>query len=170
MIDRESKLIFLPGISGRALMVYVRDILRKKGSDVRSVSPRATVFEALEVMAEHNVGAVLVLDEGKLAGVFSERDYARKVILQGRASKDTLVSELMERGVFCVGLSDDINTCMAIMTLQRIRHLPVLDEGGVVGVISIGDVVKETISDQKFTIRELKKYIAGSHGPEIEAD
>lgn len=151
-------------------MAYVRDILKKKGNEVRSVSPRTTVFEALEVMAEHNVGAVLVLDMGKLVGVFSERDYARKVVLQGRASKDTLVSELMERGVFCVSSSDDINTCMAIMTLQKIRHLPVIDEGGVIGVISIGDVVKETIADHKFTIRELKKYITGTHGPGIEAD
>jgi CBS domain-containing protein len=149
---------------------YVRNIIAKKGRDVRSVSPDAKVFEALRVMAEHNIGAVLVMEEGHLVGVFSERDYARRVILEGRASKETLVKELMKREIYCVGLDDDVDTCMAIMTHQRVRHLPVLEQGRVVGIVSIGDVVKETIADHQVAIRELKKYITGSQGPEIGTD
>lgn len=149
---------------------YVRDIIAKKGREVWSVSPEATVFEALRVMAEHNIGAVLVMEKDQLAGIFSERDYARKVILEGRASKETLLKELMKKEIYCVGLGDDVDTCMAIMTQQRIRHLPVLEGGRVIGIVSIGDVVKETIADHQVAIRELKKYITGSQGPEIEAD
>lgn len=149
---------------------YVRNIIAKKGGDAWSVSPDATVFEALKVMAEHDIGAVLVMEGGSLVGIFSERDYARRVILEGRASKETLVKDLMKREIYCVGLDDNVDTCMAIMTQQRIRHLPVLEEGRVVGIVSIGDVVKETIADHQVAIRELKKYITTSQGPEIEAD
>lgn len=143
-------------------MKTLRQFLADKSRPVVSISPTHTVLRALEIMAEYDIGALLVLDGKRLAGVFSERDYARKVILRGKASKETKVSEVMTGKVFFVTLDSSIEDCMALMTEKHIRHLPILGDGQqVVGVISIGDAVKETISQQQFLIRQLENYIAG---------
>jgi CBS domain-containing protein len=144
-------------------MYIVRDILREKGEQVWTISPQATVYEALELMAEKNCGALVVVESGKVTGIFSERDYARKVILKGRASKTTTVGELMTTEVYYVKPDDTIEDCMGLMTQKRMRHLPVLDDDKLAGIISIGDVVKAIISDREFTIRELERYITGGH-------
>ncbi len=140
-------------------MKNVGQILEEKKHPLLHVSPDATVFEALGLMAENNVGALVVLEGEKLAGIFSERDYARKIILMGRSSKDTRVSEIMTARVLCVGPAQSIQECMALMTEKRIRHLPVLDHKKMVGVISIGDIIKEVISEQKYIIAQLESYI-----------
>ncbi len=145
-------------------MHTVRQILRAKGSDVWSIAPQASVYEALKMMADKNVGALLVINEGKLVGIFSERDYARKAILKGKSSKETPVSELMTKKVFYVSPGDTMEDCMALITARRIRHLPVMENQQLIGIVSIGDVVNRLISDQQFTIRELEKYITGSYG------
>lgn len=142
-------------------MSFVIEILKTKGHDVWTVSPDSTVYDALQTMADKNVGALLVVEGDKLVGVFSERDYARKVILKGKASKDTLVREIMSTELVWVRPDQTIGVCMELMTNKRIRHLPVLDEGRLVGVISIGDVVKAIISEQEFTIQQLEHYITG---------
>ena len=144
-------------------MYTVRHLLQEKGHQVWSIAPQATVFEALQVMADKNIGALLVMDRGNVAGVFTERDYARKVVLQGRSSKTTTVGELMTHNVLYVSPDDTIENCMAIMTDKRLRHLVVMDGGKLAGVVSIGDVVKAIISDREFTIRELERYITGGH-------
>ena len=140
-------------------MKNVGQMLEEKGHELLSISPDATVFEALQRMADANVGALVVLDGEKLAGIFSERDYARKVILVGKSSKETVVREIMTDKVLCVSLERTVEQCMALMTAKRIRHLQVLDHKKVVGVISIGDVVKEMISEQQFIISQLESYI-----------
>jgi CBS domain-containing protein len=137
----------------------VRQIIESKRHKLLSISPDATVYDALKTMAEHEVGALVVLQDGHLAGIFSERDYARKVILHGKSSKDTLVSEIMTPRVVCVGPEQGVDQCMALMTDKRVRHLPVLEHKHVIGVISIGDVVKEVISEQRFVIEQLEQYI-----------
>ncbi len=143
-------------------MKYVRDVLQKKGCDIWSVAPDDPVYEALQLMAEKNCGAVLVLDQGTPAGILSERDYARKVILRGKSSKNTPVREIMSQRVVCIQPDNTIDECMALMTEKRIRHLPVLKgEGTLAGLISIGDVVKEVISEQEFIIHQLESYITG---------
>jgi len=142
-------------------MQFVRQLLDAKGPGLWWVTPDTFVFDALKLMAEKNCGALVVLEEGKLAGIFSERDYARKVILKGKASKDTAVSEIMSTQVFFVRPESSIQECMALMTEKRIRHLPVLEDNKVAGVISIGDVVKAVISEQEFTIKQLENYITG---------
>lgn len=143
-------------------MISVRHILEGKGNNVWSVTPETTVFDALKLMSEKNLGAVLVQHEGHLDGIFSERDYARKIILKGKSSKETTVDEIMTAEVVTVEPKHSIEDCMALMTSQRVRHLPVLDGGKVVGVISIGDVVKSIISDQEETIKHLENYISGT--------
>lgn len=140
-------------------MNFVAEILKAKGRDVWTVSSDSTVYDALQEMADKNVGALLVVEDDKLVGVFSERDYARKVILHGKASKDTLVKEIMSTEMFWVRPDQTVAGCMEIMTNKRIRHLPVLDEGRLVGVISIGDVVKAVISEKEFAIQQLEQYI-----------
>jgi CBS domain-containing protein len=140
-------------------MKTVRDILAVKGRDVWTVDLDATVFEALSRMAEKEVGALMVMDGPKLVGIISERDYARKVILHGRASPTTLVNEIMTSHVVYTHLEQSIEECMALVTEKRIRHLPVIDEGNLVGVVPIGDLVKSIISDQKFIIEQLVRYI-----------
>ena len=137
------------------------DILRHKGHAVWSVKPTNTVLETLGVMAEHDIGAVLVLDGDKLVGVFSERDYARKVVLAGRSSRDSQVKDVMTAHVVCVSPDRSVDECMALMTNKRLRHLPVVDHKRVIGMVSIGDLVKATIDDQQFTITQLHSYIAG---------
>ncbi len=142
-------------------MKTVAQLLRTKGQQVLSVSPDMPVFEALGVMADKNVGALLVVEGERLVGVFSERDYARKVILKGKSSKDTPVQEIMSSHVLYVRPEQTIEDCMALMTDKRVRHLPVMEEGRVVGVISIGDVVKTIIAEQEFIIEQLQNYITG---------
>ena len=138
------------------------DILKDKGQAIWSVKPTDTVLEALGVMAKRDVGAVLVLDVDKLVGIFSERDYARKVVLAGRSSMESRVAEVMTPQVVCVSPDRSIDECMALMTNRRLRHLPVVDHKRVIGVVSIGDLVKATIDDQQFTITQLQSYIAGA--------
>ena len=142
-------------------MVTVRQLIDAKAGPLVTVSPTHTVRDALELMAEHEVGAVLVVDGGgDLVGVLSERDYARKVILKGKASDETQVSEIMTERVLCAQPHLTVPECMALMSNKRIRHLPVIDEGQLVGIVSMGDLVKATISEQEFIIRQLELYIA----------
>ena len=142
-------------------MKTVRDILKVKGHEVWRIEPDATVFEALQRMAEKEVGALMVMNGAELVGIISERDYARKVILQGRASPTTLVKEIMTTHVVCTHLEQPVEECMALMTEKRIRHLPVIEQNQrLVGVISIGDLVKSIITDQKFIIEQLVRYIS----------
>ena len=143
-------------------MKTLRQLIDGKNRQLATVSPGQSVLRALEIMADVDVGALLVLDGKQLVGVFSERDYARKVILQGKASRHTLVSEVMTDKVICVAPERTLEECMAIMTEKHIRHLPVLDDNQmVIGIVSIGDVVKEMVSQQKFIIGQLENYITG---------
>jgi CBS domain-containing protein len=142
-------------------MHTVKHLLEGKGRQLFSVAPGDSVLRAIEVMAERHVGALLVLDRGDLAGIISERDYARKVILKGRSSADTKVAEIMTADVVTVAPRDSVHRCMSLMTEKRIRHLPVLDDGRVVGVLSIGDLVKAVIDEQQHKIEDLERYIAG---------
>jgi len=140
-------------------MKAVRDILEIKGGQVWSIGPRESVFDALKLMAEKGIGALVVLEAGKVVGIISERDYARKVILHGRSSPTTLVSEIMTARVVYAQPQQSIDECMAIMTEKRIRHLPVMENGVLIGVISIGDLVKSIIAEQRFIIEQLERYI-----------
>jgi CBS domain-containing protein len=143
-------------------MLLVKHLLARKGADIWSIDADEPVLAAIRMMAERGVGALPVLREGKLAGIVSERDYARKVILLGRASADTPVSQIMSAPVVTVGPDDPVRRCMRIMTDKRFRHLPVVDTGGaMVGVISIGDLVSAVIEEQQETIEQLEKFIAG---------
>jgi CBS domain-containing protein len=139
-------------------MKTARQLLDAKPGVV-SIAPHESVFAALERMAEHDIGALVVLDGAVLAGMLSERDYARKVILLGKSSRDIRVSEIMTSRVVCVGPDQTVDQCMAVMTDRRCRHLPVLEDNRVIGVLSIGDLVKETISEQQFQIAQLESYI-----------
>ncbi len=141
-------------------MITIKEILRHK-PDVWTIEPDATVYRALELMAEKNIGALPVVQNGKLVGIFSERDYARKCILLGRFSKDTLVSELMSSPVITVTPDMTAYQCMAIMTEKRIRHLPVVEGEKLIGIVTIGDVGKAIISEQEVAIRSLEGYITG---------
>ncbi len=143
-------------------MATVAEILNAKGHEIWSIAPDATVFEALSRMAEKDVGALVVLAGQRLVGILSERDYARKVILRGRLSKDTCVGDIMTKQVYTVTPEQPIEACMALMTARHVRHLPVLIGDHLVGVVSIGDVVKAKISEQESMIQQLGKYITGS--------
>jgi CBS domain-containing protein len=143
-------------------MQSVGQYLQTKGHQVWATRPDATVYEALALMAEKDIGSLLVMEGDRLVGIFSERDYARKVILHGKTSRDTRVSEIMTSRVAYISPEHSIDDCMALMTELRVRHLPVLSGERVVGVISIGDVVKSIISEQKFVIQQLEKYITSS--------
>ena len=145
------------------LETKIRVLLNRKGGQVWSVGPEASVYQAIELMADKGIGALLVLDGGRLAGIISERDYARKVVLKGRTSKDTLVKEIMTVQVFTVTPEHSVDDCMTLMTEKRIRHLPVLAGDAVAGVLSIGDLVKFIISEQEETIHQLENYITGQY-------
>lgn len=137
-------------------------VLDSKGHEVYSVRPDTSVLDALRLMADKGIGAVLVLEEdGGIAGIMSERDYARKITLKGKTAAETLVSEIMTKDVITVSPEQKIEECMTVMVDKRIRHLPVLDAGKLIGILSIGDVVKEMISEQKFLIEQLETYIRG---------
>lgn len=140
----------------------ISEVLKKKAGPVWSITPDASVYRAIEMMAEHQVGALLVIERDQLLGIISERDYARKVILQGRLSKETPVSQIMSSPVITVTSRHTVGECMAIITEKRIRHLPVLDNRAIVGLISIGDLVNWVITEQEETIRHLEAYISGT--------
>ncbi|HEX9027932.1 MAG TPA: CBS domain-containing protein [Anaerolineales bacterium] len=142
-------------------MYTVKQLLQMKKPGIWSTSPDATVYDALKLMADQDVGALLVIENNRLVGIFSERDYARKVILHGKTSNETLVSEIMTDRVVYVKPSQTTEECMAIMTEKHIRHLPVLEGDQILGVISIGDVVKALLSKQEFVIAQLEQYITG---------
>jgi len=144
-------------------MNNVAEIIKLKGNEVFTISPNITVFDALKILAEKNIGALVVTKNEKVVGIFSERDYARKIILKGKSSIVTTVNELMTTDVLYVSPAESIDDCMDIMSDNHIRHLPVLEEEKLVAVISIGDVVKHIIKHQKFQIRELEKYIKGGY-------
>lgn len=142
--------------------ITVGQVLKAKGYGFHGIGPEATAYDALEMMAEKNVGALLVMENGRLIGVFSERDYARKVILKGKSSKNTAVRELMGSPPIHVDPKTSLRECMVLMTNNHVRHLPVMDNGALLGVISIRDAVNAVISEQESTIEELEEYIAGT--------
>lgn len=143
-------------------MPTVRDVLAQKGHVVHGIGANASVREAVRIMAENNIGALIVREGSQLVGVITERDYARKIVLKGRSSADTLVKEIMTRRVVVVDPTQTVEECMAIMTARAIRHLPVIDDGRLVGIVSIGDMVKSIIADQQFIIEQLERYIHGA--------
>ena len=142
-------------------MKTVYNLLKKKGSQIWAIGPDASIYEAVSMMAEKGIGALLVMEGEQLNGIISERDYARKVILAGKSSRQTPVKEIMTTAVLCAMLEQSVEQCLALMTDKRIRHLPVADGGKVVGLVSIGDLVKEIIAEQQFIIEQLEHYIAG---------
>lgn len=139
----------------------VRQILQAKGNDVWAITPEKSVYEALQMMADKEVGALLVTEERKVVGIFSERDYARKIALKGLSSKDTTVRDRMTESVLYITPEKTMEDCMALMSAKHIRHLPVLENDQLIGIVSIGDVVKRIISDQQFTIDQLERYVTG---------
>ena len=142
-------------------MPTVKHVLDRKGRDVHSISPEASVFDALKVMDDHDIGALVVLDEGRLVGLITERHYSREIILKGKTSPRTRVGDIMSTKVICALPQQSVEECMAVMTARAVRHLPVLGHKQVVGVVSIGDMVKAVIDDQKFIIEQLEHYIHG---------
>lgn len=142
-------------------MEYVYDVLNDKGSETWTVAPDTSVFEALEIMADKNVGALVVVHDDRLIGIFSERDYARRVALEGKRSRDTPVKEIMTEVVATVRKSHSMKDCMEFMTTQRVRHLPVLEDDRLIGLVSIGDVVKSIMSYQDQLIQQLEAHITG---------
>ena len=142
-------------------MATVRQLLENKGSEVSSIEPDKSVYEAMKLMADRNIGALLVKKDGKLAGIITERDYSRKAYLLDRPARDIPVTELMSSQVAYVGLEYTSDECMALVTEMRVRHLPVLENGDVIGIVSIGDLVKDAIAGREFIIGELERYIYG---------
>lgn len=141
----------------------VRDILQNKGGEVWTTTPEASVYDAIGLMGEKNIGALVAVDGGEVIGVLSERDYSRKVVLKGRTSRDTLVGEILSRPAITVKCGDSIETCMQLMTCRRIRHLPVVDDGALVGLVSMGDLVNWVMQSQRHTIQQLQGYISGEY-------
>ncbi len=145
--------------TGGKTMKLVKNLIENKGNEIWSIAPEASVLDAIKLMAEKKIGALLVMEDERLVGIVSERDYARKVILQGRSSRETPVREIMTAEVFSIEPVETVEDCMKLMTEKRVRHLPVMENEKVVGVLSIGDLVKEIIAEQEFTIRQLENYI-----------
>ena len=142
----------------------VRDILQNKGGEVFSTTPQSTVYDAIGLMGEKNIGALVVIDHGEVLGVLSERDYSRKVVLRGRTSRDTLVEDILSRPAITVRRKDSIEKCMQLMTSHRIRHLPVVSEDGkAIGLVSMGDLVNWVMQSQRHTIQQLHGYISGEY-------
>jgi signal-transduction protein with cAMP-binding, CBS, and nucleotidyltransferase domain len=157
---------FFQSIQRRNIMEIhgtVRDILQNKGGKVWTTSPQNTVYEAIGLMGEQNIGALVVVEGAEVIGVLSERDYSRKVVLQGRTSRDTLVGEIISRPAITVEEKDSIETCMKLMTTRRIRHLPVVDNGKLTGLVSMGDLVNWVMQTQRHTIQQLHGYISGEY-------
>ncbi len=140
-------------------MNFVSQILKNKKEKIWSVSPRETAYDALQIMSDQNLGALLVIDKRGVVGIFSERDYARKVILKGKSSKTAPVSELMTKKVLYIDPGTSVEDCIALMTEKNVRHLPVIEKNQLVGIVTVGDVLKQLIEDQKFEIQELERYI-----------
>ena len=143
------------------MMTTVKHVLDQKGREVHAIAPDATVFDALQMMDAYNIGALVVLDGERLAGIMSERDYARQIVLKGKSSPNTQVRDIMSTEVVCLRPDQTVEACMALMTARNVRHLPVLEHKRVVGLISIGDTVRTVIDDQKFIIEQLETYIHG---------
>ena len=144
-------------------MITIEQLLNNKDDQIWSVESKTSIFEALIIMSDKEIGALLVIEDEKLVGIFSERDYARKVILKGKSSKNTQVGELMTKKVLYIDPEKTINDCMAIMTDKHIRHLPVIENDKVIGMVTIGDVVNQIISEQEYTIQQLENYITGTY-------
>ena len=140
----------------------VKHVLDRKGHDVYFIHPDASVFDAIKMMAENNIGSLVVLEDGKLVGLIAERHYAREIVLRGRTSRGTLVRDIMSKEVICARSDQPVEECMAVMTAKGVRHLPVLEHGRLGGIVSIGDMVKSVISDQKFMIEQLEHFIQGA--------
>ena len=144
-------------------MTTIKQMLDKKGRDVHSISPDASVFDALKVMAQHDIGSLVVLESEKLVGIITERHYSREIVLKGKTSPATRVRDIMSTEVVCARPEQSVAECMSVMTARAVRHLPVLDQDQVVGIVSIGDMVKSVIDEQKFIIDQLEHYIHGDH-------
>ena len=142
-------------------MQTIKQLLETKSSDILTIDPNSTVFDAIKSMADHGIGALLVMESDKLVGIITERDYSRSVILKGKSSKTTAVKDIMTSNVLCAKPEKSIKECMALMTEKRVRHLPVVNNSAVIGIISIGDLVKVIIDDQQFMIDQLEHYISG---------
>jgi CBS domain-containing protein len=155
---------FVPGqVPGEATMTTATQILKSKSDKtIYTTTPTASVFDAVKLMAEKSIGALVVMDGEAIVGLVTERDYARKIVLMARSSKETPVRDIMTSSVMCVRPERTSEECMALMTEHRVRHLPVMDNGKLIGLISIGDLVKDVISEQKFIIQQLEQYIAGT--------
>lgn len=145
-------------------MITIQHVLNHKSRHLHYIHPDATVRDGLKQMAEHNIGALVVLDEGRIVGIMTERDYARKIVLMGRTSLDTPVREIMSRRVIVASLHQSVEESLAVMTARAVRHLPVMDRNTVVGIVSIGDLVKAVIDDKEFIIEQLENYIQGDIG------
>jgi CBS domain-containing protein len=146
------------------MITTINDLLKERGTHVYSISPQNMVFEALRLMAEKDIGALVVMEDERVVGMFSERDYARKLVLRGRTSRNTPVSDLMSTKVFFMTPDKTIEECMSLMTVKKIRHVPVMEKGKLVGMVSIGDLVNKIISSQMKEIRDLENYIVGGYG------
>lgn len=144
-------------------MKTIKQLIDEKGNNIYSISPEAFVYEALELMAQKDIGALVVTESNKLVGIFSERDYARKIVLKGKTSKDSKVGELMVKGIYYIHPNKTVQDCMVLMTEKKIRHVPVIENDSLIGIVSIGDVVKAIIKQQRATIKDLENYITGSY-------
>lgn len=144
------------------MLTKIRHVLDSKSKEIWSIDMKSTAYEALKIMAEKDIGALIVTDGSKFEGIFSERDYARKVILKGKSSKETLVEELMTRNIYSITPDKEVRECMELMTAAHCRHMPVMEKGQLIGVVTIGDVVNALLTEKQITIDDLKNYITGS--------
>lgn len=146
------------------MSITVKQLIDKKGNEIHAISPDATVFDAIKLMSERGVGALLVMQDGRLTGVISERDYTRKIILKGRSSSSTTVQEIMTSNIITLTPDNNVDQCMALMNENQIRHLPIVEDGRVIGVVTIMDVIKNILSEKEFIIEQMEQYIAGGSG------